>query len=158
FMFNITISYPTREEEVRIVKATTTDQEATLTAVLKAAEVMELQKLVRQVPVSDHVVTYATDLARATRPHEPGAPAFVKECVEWGAGPRASQYLVVGAKARAILLGRPAAGVSDVKAVALPVLRHRVFTSFNADSEGITREDVIKKLLEQVPPPREGDY
>jgi len=120
--------------------------------------VLKLQEITRRVPVSDHLVGYATDLARASRPGSPEAPQFVKDFVAWGAGPRAAQYLVVGAKARAILMGRYNVSCDDVRAMALPVLRHRIFTNFNADAEGVTSEDIIAELLRVVPEPAEADY
>ena len=110
-----------------------------------------MQKVLRKLPVSDHVVDYAVSLARATRPKEQGTPAFINEWLTWGAGPRAAQYLVLGAKARAVLDGRLNVGIDDVKRVAKPVLRHRLFTNFNADAEGIGADQVVEKLLETVP-------
>ena len=154
FMFMILIGYPTRAEEVQIVKATTYDFEPDLKPVLSAADIMNLQHIVRRVPISEHVVTYATDLARMTRPKEEGVPDFIRDWVSWGAGPRAAQYLVIGAKARAVINGRYNVSVNDIKAMAHPVLRHRVLTNFNADSEGIDSDDIIGKLLETVPEPQ----
>ena len=117
---------------------------------LGGADILELQKLIRRVPVADHVVRYAVRLARATRGRE-GAPPFVKQWVSWGAGPRASQYLVLGAKTRAVLLGRYAPGIEDVKAVAPAVLRHRIISNFTAEAEGIRPERIIEDLLHTVP-------
>jgi MoxR-like ATPase len=153
-MFMVLIGYPERAEEIQIVKATTYDYEPDLKPVLAAADIMNLQHIVRRVPISEHVVTYATDLARMTRPKEEASPEFIKEWVSWGAGPRAAQYLVIGAKARAVINGRYNVSVSDIKAMAHPVLRHRVLTNFNADSEGIDSDDIIDKLLETVPEPQ----
>jgi MoxR-like ATPase len=111
---------------------------------------LELQKIVRRVPAADHVVRYAMKLVRLTRPHKPGAPQFIRDFVNWGAGPRASQYLVLGAKARAVLYGRFHAGLDDIRAVAFPVLRHRIVTNFNAEAEGVKTDDIIRRLIETV--------
>jgi MoxR-like ATPase len=149
FMYNVRVDYPKRDEEERIVATTTSAYEAKLEHVLTAQDILELQKLVRRVPVADHVVRYAVRLARATRGRE-DAPDFVKQWVSWGAGPRASQFLVLGAKTRAVLLGRYAPGVEDVKAVAPAVLRHRIVSNFNAEAEGIKPERIIEDLLASV--------
>ncbi len=150
FMFYVDVGYPSAEEEVRIVKQTTSGQSVSLQKVLSPQEILALQDLVRRVPVPDHVVKYAVDLVRATRPKEPGAFDFVTKNVAWGAGPRASQYLVIGAKARAILAGRFAASVEDVRALARPVLRHRVLPNFTAESEGLTSVKLIDSIVERV--------
>ena len=150
FMFLVDVGYPSAEEEFQIVKQTTMGQQATLTKVLSPHEILALQELVRRVPVPDHVVRYAVELVRATRPKEAGAFDFVQKNVGWGAGPRASQYLVIGAKARAILAGRYAATVEDVKALARPVLRHRVLPNFSAESEGITSAKLVDQIVERV--------
>ncbi len=150
FMFNIQVDYPKQDEEERIVAATTSDYVAKVERVLGAQEILDLQRLVRRVPVADHVVRYAVRLARATRGRE-GAPEFVKQWVSWGAGPRASQYLVLGAKTRAVLHGRFAPGIEDVKAVAAAVLRHRIVSNFTAEAEGIKPERIIQELLQAVP-------
>jgi MoxR-like ATPase len=152
FMFLVDVGYPSAEEEVQIVKQTTGGPSAALSKVLSPEQILALQDLVRRVPVPDHVVKYAVDLARATRPKEPGAMDFVAKNVSWGAGPRASQYLVVGAKARAVLAGRFAATVDDVRALARPVLRHRVLPNFTAESEGLTSTKLIDTILERVKP------
>jgi MoxR-like ATPase len=115
------------------------------------------EQIVRHVPASDHVVDYAVDLVRATRPKEKDAPPFVRNWLAWGAGPRAAQYLLLGAKARAVLHGRFAVSAGDIRAVASPVLRHRLFTNFNADAEGIDVEQILTKLLETVPEPAYGE-
>ncbi len=151
FMFMVNIGYPTKKEERTIVRKTTMDMDQEPEAVLGAADIVHVQKVLRKLPVSDHVVDYAVNLARATRPKEAGAPAFINDWLTWGAGPRAAQYLVLGAKARAILDGRLNVSCEDVRAVAKPVLRHRLFTNFNADAEGIGPDQVIEKLLEVVP-------
>lgn len=149
FMFNIWLDYPSREEEVAIVKTTTSDYEPHLEVVLTGEEILTLQHLVRRVPVSEFVVGFAVDLVRMTRP-TPDAPDFVRQWVTWGAGPRASQFLILGAKTRAILHGRPTPEVEDVRFAARPVLRHRIVTSFNAAAEGVTSLDIIDRLLERV--------
>ena len=149
FMYNVRVDYPKRDEEERIVAATTSAYEAKIERVLTAQDILDLQQLVRRVPVADHVVRYAVRLARATRGRE-DAPDFVKQWVSWGAGPRASQFLVLGAKTRAVLLGRFAPGVEDVKAVAPAVLRHRIVSNFNAEAEGIKPERIIEDLLASV--------
>jgi MoxR-like ATPase len=150
FMFYVNVHYPSAEEEVEIVRSTTIATRRALTRVLSPHQIRDLQELVLRVPTADHVIRHAVELVRLTRPKEPGAPAFVKDFVEWGAGPRASQYLVLGAKARAILDGRMAASVEDVRALARPVLQHRVITNFRAESDSVKPEDVIDRLLEQV--------
>jgi len=150
FMFLVDVGYPTAEEEVQIVKSTTSGSTPRLTKVLSPEQILALQELVRRVPVPDHVVRYAVELVRQTRPKEPGAPEVVRKHVNWGAGPRASQYLVVAAKARAVLQGRFAATVEDVRALALPVLRHRVLPNFAAESEGISSVRIVQQLLELV--------
>jgi MoxR-like ATPase len=125
--------------------------EATPEPVLSAADITHVQKVLRKLPVSDHVVDYAVSLTRATRPKEPNTPAFINDWLTWGAGPRAAQYLVLGAKANAILQGRLNVSCDDVRKVAKPVLRHRLFTNFNADAEGVGPDQVIEKLLAAVP-------
>ena len=152
FMFFVDVGYPAADEEVQIVKQTTVGARAEVNPVLSGQQILQLQDLVRKVPVPDHVVQYAVKLVRATRPNEPGALDFIKHYVAWGAGPRASQYLVIGAKARAILAGRFAASVDDVKALALPVLRHRVLPNFTAESENLTSVKLISQLAERVQP------
>ena len=134
------------KEERQIVRATTMDLDGEPEPVLSAADILHVQKVLRKLPVSDHVVDYAVSLARATRPKEPNTPQFINEWLTWGAGPRAAQYLVLGAKARAILNGRLNVSCDDVRAVAKPVLRHRLFTNFNADAEGIGPDQVVEKL------------
>ncbi len=152
FMFYVQVGYPSAEEEVEIVRTTTAAGRAPLRRVLTPSEIRRLQELVLRVPVADHVVRHAVELARLTRPGEPGAPDFVREHVAWGAGPRAGQYLVLGAKSRAILDGRLVASVEDVRAIARHVLVHRVLTSFRAESEGVTSAAVVDRILEAVRP------
>jgi MoxR-like ATPase len=150
FMFNISVGYPDEGQEVQIVNSTTGVEVPQVERVLTAAEILRLQKIVRQVPVSEHVVRYAVQLARATRPG-PDSPEFIRNWIAWGAGPRASQYLVLGAKARAILRGRETPATEDIRAVAPAVFRHRLVTNFNAEAEGVKADDIIAKLLEAVP-------
>jgi MoxR-like ATPase len=151
-MFNIKITYPTEAQELQIVQQTTTSTEASVEPVITGEEVLRLQQLVRSVPVADHVVRYALRLARSTRIRESGEkPEIVQNYLSWGAGPRASQYLVLAAKARAILSGATHVMPEHIKEVALPVLRHRIITNFNAEADGITTDDVILKLLEITP-------
>ncbi|HUU43441.1 MAG TPA: AAA family ATPase, partial [Planctomycetota bacterium] len=155
FMFNIMVGYPSAEEEIDIMKMVTSSYVAHLTETLSAEEILRLQDIVRKVPVAEHVYAHARDLARATRPNEPEAPDYVKEWVQWGAGPRASLYMILGGKARAILQGRYHVTTEDVDSVAYPVLRHRIITTFNAEAEGIKPDHVIERLLETVPKRRE---
>ncbi len=152
FMFYVNVHYPSAEEEVEIVRSTTTAARRALQRVLTPHKIRDLQDLVLRVPVADHVIRHAVELVRQTRPKEPGVPDFVKDYVEWGAGPRASQFLILGAKSRAILDGRMAASVEDVRALARPVLVHRVITSFRAESDNVTPEDIVNRLLERVQP------
>jgi MoxR-like ATPase len=149
FMFNIYVDYPSEAEEAEIVRTTTSAFTSDVNVVMKSDEVLELQELVRRVPVADTVIRYAVRLARATRPVE-GSPEHIKNWVSWGAGPRASQYLVLGAKTRAILYGRPTPSLEDIRAVARPVLRHRIVTSFSAEAEGVSTLDIVDRLLKDV--------
>jgi MoxR-like ATPase len=155
FMFNIKVEYPSRAEEIQIMKATTTNLTPQVAPILDGTQIMRLQETVRQVVVADHVFAYSADLVRATRPKEPGVSKWVPELISWGAGPRASQYLILGGKARAILHGRLHVTTDDIREVAYPVLRHRILTTFNADAEGISPDDVIKRLIDSVPLPQE---
>ena len=147
FMLDLRVSYPSRTEEEAIVEQTTGSRKAQLEPVLDAAALHGMQDLVRRIPVSKGLIASAVSLARMTRPVDAEAPAFVKEYVEWGAGPRASQYLVLGAKARAAMAGRPMADLDDVKAIAPFVLRHRVVTNFAAEAAGRTSDDLIRELV-----------
>lgn len=150
FMFNVFVDYPAQDEEEQIVKSTTTGAEHRLDRILSPEEIVAFQRLVRRVPVSDHLVRYAVNLVRATRPHENGSPDFVRNWVNWGAGPRASQFLILAAKTRAILDGRPTPGPDDVRFAAFPVLRHRIVTSFNAEADGVDSMEIIRRLLDTV--------
>jgi MoxR-like ATPase len=152
FMFNIYVDYPDVREEEQIVQTTTSAASADIKPIMDSDTIRSLQSLVRRVPVSDHVIAYAVALARATRPKEDGNHQYIKDWVSWGAGPRASQYLVLGAKCRAILDGRPTPSVDDVRAVSRPVLRHRIVTSFNAEADGVGTLEVINRLLTDVKP------
>ena len=151
FMFNLWVDYPSEEEERTITETTTSAYEADLHRVLDASEIMELQQLVRRVPAPSHVVRYAVSLARATRPSVKESPEFIKDWVSWGAGPRASQYLILGAKTRAIMGGRYAPSIEDVIRVAPAVLRHRIVTNFSAEAEGVEAVDIVRRLIETVP-------
>ena len=158
FMFNILIDYPSLDEERAIVKTTTYDRNIELKTVLHGDDILEAQRIVRRVPISDHVVEYALRLVRATRPGSPDAPDFVNDWLSWGAGPRAAQYLVLGAKARAILHGRYNVSCEDIRSLCVPVMRHRIFTNFNADAEGVDSVKIIELLLKAVKEPSEKDY
>jgi len=151
FMFNIFVDYPDEEEEFEIVRRTTTDTVGKITATLSGEEIMALQHIVRRVPVADHVLRYALQFTRLTRREKGEVPDFIQEFVSWGAGPRASQYLVLGAKARAVLHGRFYATCEDVRKVAAPVLRHRILTNFNAEAEGVRPDDIVRRLIEVIP-------
>ncbi len=150
FMFNVFVDYPSSDEENRIVKETTTVQKHELGKILSPEDIINFQKLVRRVPVSDHLVQYSVNLVRATRPNDTTAPDYIKNWVNWGAGPRASQYLILAAKTKAVLEGRPTPGPEDVRFAAYPVLRHRIVTSFNAEADGVDTEEIIKRVLETV--------
>ncbi|NMC19037.1 MAG: MoxR family ATPase [Thermogutta sp.] len=157
FMLSINIGYPTRSEEREIVMATTQTARHEIQPVLTGRDILWIQQLVRQVPASQHMIDYAVDLVRATRPKEPPSPDFVKNWLAWGAGPRAAQNLILTAKARALLHGRYAVTADDIRAMAFPVLRHRIFTNFNADAEGVDVDQIIERLLETIPEPTYGE-
>ena len=154
FLFDIRVGYPPEGEEVAMLRATTGASTVALTPVLDARETLDLQRAARELPAADEVLQYAASLARATRPDTPGAPEMVRRYVRWGAGPRAGQALVLGAKARAMLAGRLAVSPADIRRVALPVLRHRVLPNFAAEAEGITADRIVEDLLERIAPPR----
>jgi MoxR-like ATPase len=151
FMFKVFVRYPSFEEEFEIARRTTTTVLEEVNAVLSAEEIIELQRLVREVPATDHVVRYALALVRQTRVGEPGVPDFVADQLSWGAGPRAVQFLILGAKARALLHGRTHVSTDDIQILAKPVLRHRLVTNFAAQSEDITPDDVIERLVAATP-------
>ncbi|MEN3038101.1 MAG: MoxR family ATPase [Candidatus Kryptonium sp.] len=150
FMFNIWIDYPSFNEEVEIVRKTTSLYQPEVNKVLNREKILKLQDIIRKVPVADNVIEYAVKLVTLTRPNLNGAPDFIKRWISWGAGPRASQYLILGAKARAVLDGRFTPVIDDIRAVALPVLRHRLVTNFNAEADGVSTAEIIEKLLKII--------
>ena len=151
FMFMIHVGYPSADEELKIIQETTSAKETKLDQVLDGDDILALQDLVRKVAVADHVVNYALEFSRRTRVTQEESPDFVKQWVAWGSGPRASQYLILGAKARAILNGRTFVSGEDIRAVAHPVLRHRIICNFSAEAEGITSDTIVDKLIESIP-------
>jgi MoxR-like ATPase len=153
FMFNIKVDYPTAEEEERILTSTTRSEKTEVRKVLSGKAILGLQKLVGSVAVSQYVVQYVSRLVRATRPKDPTAPPFVRDLVDWGAGPRAGQFLIQGGKALAAMEGRFSVAVEDVQKIAIPVLRHRISTNFQAQAEGMTTDDVVQRLVRETPPP-----
>jgi MoxR-like ATPase len=153
FMFMVLVGYPSLEEEIEIMQRTTVTLAGEIQRLMNAEDILHLQEIVRRVPVADHVFQYALKLTRATRAKGPDAPDFINEWVTWGAGPRAGQYLILGAKARAILDGRTAVTCDDVAVVAPPVLRHRIITNFNAEAQGISADQVVQRLLQHVQKP-----
>jgi MoxR-like ATPase len=156
FMLNIEIGYPDFDDEVQIVLQTTSNEKPEPRKVMQGAAILRYQELVRRVPVSPFVVSYAVALSQKSRPQNGDAPQFVKDYVEWGAGPRASQYLILGAKARTILQGRYAVSIEDIQALAPSVLRHRVVPNYKAQGEGLSSVDIIKRLLSEVKPSNDG--
>ena len=158
FMFMVMVDYPSRDEERQIVKTTTSETAAEPDPILIADDILALQRIIRKLPVSQHVVDYAVDLVRASRPSDPTAPKFVKDYLTWGAGPRAAQYLVLAAKSRALLTGRYNVAAEDIRAAAKPVMRHRLFTNFNADAESITPDKLIEMLVAHVGEPGPASY
>ena len=155
FLFNIIVNYPTESEEREIIKRVTSPNHATVSPMMNSADILRLQEVVKRVPVGDHVIDFAAKLVRATRPKDPSAPDFVREMVGWGAGPRAGISLITAAKAHAVLRGRFHATTADVAAIAAPVMRHRVITTFNAEAAGVSSDDVIQKLLATLAPREE---
>ncbi|MFM7132304.1 MAG: AAA family ATPase [bacterium] len=158
FMFDVRVGYPTLEEEEKILATTTRGETHELTKVLSGRAIVNLQKLVTSVPVSDYAVKYVARLVRATRPGDPSAPAFIKEMVDNGAGPRAGQNLILGAKAMAAMDGRYSVSLDDVRKVAIPVLRHRVMTNFQAQAEGQTSDSIVARLVREIPEPEVPKY
>lgn len=154
FMFNIKVGYPTADEEEQILQTTTRNEKQEVNKVLSAKAIVNLQKLVGSVAVTPYIIKYAAALVRATRPGDPSAPEYVKDLVDWGAGPRAGQFLISGGKAIAAMDGRFSISLDDIRKIAIPVLRHRVATNFQAQAEGMTNEDVIQKLLVDTPEPK----
>jgi len=158
FMFNIFVDYPTRDEEETILAETTRGLSPDLSTVFNAKQILNMQKIVATVPVSEYVIKYAARLVRATRPRDETAPDFVKKMVDFGAGPRAGQYLIMGAKAFAAMEGRMAVSVADIRRVAVPVLRHRIGCNFAAGSEGIDSVEIVKRLVQTIPEPDVKKY
>jgi MoxR-like ATPase len=156
FMFNIVIDYLSEEDEIQVVNQTTSLRTVEFAKTISGPEIIEFQRLVRKMPVAESVMRYAVQLARASRPSGANPPDFVKQYLNYGASPRACQFLILGAKARALMSGRYNVAVEDIQALAFPVLRHRLLTNFHAESEGIRSEDIIKRLLEHVPVPKSG--
>jgi MoxR-like ATPase len=151
FMFMVLVNYPSRDEELEVLKRTTGSAGAKAGKVIDGPKILELQQIVRRVPVGEQVLNFALDIARATRPNEPGASDFVRHWLNWGAGPRAGQYLILGGKARALMRGRLHVMLEDIEAVAPAVLRHRIVPNFNAEAEGVSAEQIIQKILTLVP-------
>ena len=153
FMFNVLVDYPEEEEEFKIVEMTTATHQPVVERVLSATDILEMQDIVRKVPVAPYVIRYAMKFSRLTRKEKDKGdiPDFIRDYVTWGAGPRATQNLVLGAKARAVLHGRYYVSCEDIRAVAIPVMRHRIITNFNAEAEGIKPEDIVKRLIEIIP-------
>ena len=151
FMFNLWLDYPSRDDEVRIVKATTSQLAPKLERVVTGKQIIAFQNLVRRVPVAANVIEYAVHLVTRTRPKNPEAPQFIREWLSWGAGPRASQYLVLGAKTRALLTGRHTPDIADVRALVGPVLRHRIVPNFNAEADGVTAIEIVDRLVRELP-------
>jgi MoxR-like ATPase len=158
FMFMVKVDYPSRDEERHIVASTTSETPAEPQPVLSSQDILALQRVVRKIPVSQHVVNYAVNIVRASRPTDATAPDFVKNYLTWGAGPRAAQYLILGAKTHALLQGRFNVSTQDIRQIARPVMRHRMFTNFNADAEGISADNIVEMLFQAVPEPQAKDY
>jgi len=158
FMFNIWVDYPSLVEEEKILTATTSGQSPDLNCIFNARQILNMQKLVTGVPVSEYVVKYVANVVRATRPKDPTSPDFVKQMVDWGAGPRAGQYLILGGKAFAAMEGRYTVSTEDVRRVAIPVLRHRIGCNFAASSEGVDSVEIVKRLIEAIPEPEVPKY
>jgi MoxR-like ATPase len=156
FMFNIVIEYLSEEDEIKVVSQTTSLRSVQFEKTISGTEILEFQRLVRKMPVAEEVMRYAVQLARTSRPSGANPPDFVKQYVNYGASLRASQFLILGAKARALVHGRYNVSVEDIQTLAYPVFRHRILTNFHAESEGIKSEDIIKRLLEVVPLPKSG--
>jgi MoxR-like ATPase len=147
FMFNVWLTYPKLEEEIQVVKNTTSSYNADLKIILSAEEISYFQELIRRVPVTDNVLNYAVRLAASTRPENTDSPTIVKQYLSWGAGPRASQFLIMGAKAHAVINGKYSPDIEDVRAVATAILRHRIVRNYKAEAEGVTAENIIAELV-----------
>ena len=152
FIFELWIDYPNKTEEEEIVRTTTSNEKAEVAKVINAQQIVALQELVRRVPVADHCIRYAVELVRASRPSDEKAPDYIREMVNWGAGPRASQYLILAAKARAILDGRHSVAIDDIRAVSLPVMRHRIVVNFHAEAQNVSATNLIGRLLDDISP------
>ena len=158
FMFNIKVGYPSATEEEQILAATTRNETPEVKKILSAKAIVNLQKLVNSIAVSEQIIKYAARLVRATRPDDSESPEFIRELVDWGAGPRAGQFLIQGGKAIAAMAGRFSVAVTDIQRIAVPVLRHRVSTNFQAQAEGMDTEAIVLKLLDEIQPPNAGKY
>ncbi|HVW03082.1 MAG TPA: MoxR family ATPase [Planctomycetaceae bacterium] len=158
FMFNIKVDYPTFEDEERILSSTSSPEKPEIRKVLSARSIQYLQRQINGIEVTPLTINYVARLVRATRPADSSAPGFVKELIDWGAGPRAGQYLISGAKATAAMDGRPSVSIADVRHVAIPVLRHRISTNFQAQAEGLSTDDVVRRLIEEIPEPPISKY
>ena len=158
FMFNIKVDYPTLEEEIRILDATTSGEKPEVRKVLSSKAIVFMQKKIREIAISPTTINYVARVVRATRPTDGEAPKFVKEMIDWGAGPRAGQFLISGAKAMAAMDGRPAVTLNDIRRVAVPVLRHRISPNFQAQAEGMTSDLLIERLIKEVPEPKISKY
>ncbi|MFT7644292.1 MAG: MoxR-like ATPase [Pirellulaceae bacterium] len=158
FMFNIKVGYPSAEEEEKILSVTTRNEKVEVRKVLTARSILNLQKLVGSVAVSEFIIKYVAKLVRATRPKDEHAPDFVKELVDWGAGPRAGQNLINGGKAIAAMDGRFSVAIDDIKRIAVPVLRHRISTNFQAQAEGMDNDDIVRRLLDETPEPEVSKF
>jgi MoxR-like ATPase len=157
-MFNVKVDYPNADEEEQILATTTRGETVEVRKVLSGKAIINLQSLVGKVAVSEYIVKYASRLVRATRPKDPSAPQFARELIDWGAGPRAGQFLIQGGKALAAMDGRFSVAIEDVQKIAIPVLRHRIATNFQAQAEGLTNDDVIQRLLREIQPPEIPKY
>ena len=158
FMFNVTVDYPNLEDEERILTATTSGSRPEVRKVLSSKAILYLQRQINQIEVGPLTVNYVARLVRATRPKDGSAPQFIRDLIDWGAGPRAGQYLIIGGKAIAAMDGRPAVALDDVRKIAVPVLRHRISPNFQAQAEGLTADDIVQRLLEEVPEPKVPKY
>ena len=158
FMFNVVVDYPAFDEEEKILSATASSEKPEIRKVLSAKSIQYLQKQINQIQVAPLIFNYVTKLVRATRPGDPASPKFVRELISWGGGPRAGQNLIAGAKAMAAMDGRPHVSIADIKKVAVPVLRHRISANFQAQAEGLKNEDLVQRLLNEVPEPAIPKY
>jgi MoxR-like ATPase len=158
FMFNVKVDYPSLEHEEEILSRTTTGEKPDIRKVLSSKSILYLEKQIRQIEATPLTINYVARLVRATRPTDSSAPKFIREMIDWGAGPRAGQYLIAGGKAVAAMDGRPSVSLEDVRKVAVPVLRHRISTNFQSQAEGMTPEDIINRLIKEVPPPTIPKY